>query len=133
MSASGEISGISRLDQRLAERATISLYFNEQGARHNIPRVFSEFFNKEDYVTIGSLFSPITRWEPVLGNWVSTLGRPISEPYWVDFTINGTNTDLALVQAYERRILTYIPAYSAEHQAMANKVSTHAWITKEGS
>ncbi len=57
---------------------------------HNIPEVF-------------------VNWLATQGDWVSLMGYPISEPYWVHATINGQSTAI-LVQLYERRTLTFTPS-----------------------
>jgi len=54
---------------------------------HNIPQVFADYMNKMD-----------SR---------SQIGMPISEPYWVrDVKVDGVSRQV-VIQAFERRILTY--------------------------
>lgn len=57
---------------------------------HNIPDVF-------------------LTWLGTQGDWVSLMGYPISEPYWVHAAVNGQPTAI-LVQLYERRTLTFTPS-----------------------
>jgi Melibiase len=67
---------------------------------HNIANVFVEHFRQVPY------------------EWQFLTGLPISEPYYTEININGKMT-LALVQIFERRILTYVPdnepAYRVQH------------------
>ncbi|HVB63944.1 MAG TPA: CAP domain-containing protein, partial [Nitrolancea sp.] len=47
--------------------------------------------------------------------WMYVLGHPISEPYWVQTNVKGVN-QWVLVQAFERRVLTYTPGNAANWQ-----------------
>ncbi len=47
--------------------------------------------------------------------WMYVLGHPISEPYWVQTQIKGV-TQWVLVQAFERRVVTYTPSNTANWQ-----------------
>jgi hypothetical protein len=47
--------------------------------------------------------------------WMYVLGHPISEPYWVQTNVKGVD-QWVLVQAFERRILTYTPGNDANWQ-----------------
>lgn len=51
-------------------------------------------------------------------------GYPISEPYWARVTVAGLERDV-LVQAFERRVLTYIPDYPAEWQVQHANSGLH--------
>src|SRR5690606_5036406 len=43
--------------------------------------------------------------------WAYLLGLPITEPYWVKAQVGGEDR-MALVQVFERRVLTYTPGNS---------------------
>ena len=45
---------------------------------------------------------------PLFYPWFSVTGYPISEPYWSYVKVAGRYTDV-LIQAYERRVLTFVP------------------------
>ncbi len=51
-------------------------------------------------------------------------GRPITEPYWAEVKVAGT-VKWVLIQAFERRILTYTPDNPAGWQVEAGNVGSH--------
>ncbi len=74
--------------------------------QHNIATPFWDYLNQRGPIisqdgktTTGSLFpSPFF-----------AVGLPITEPYWIRATVGGVSRDV-LMQAFERRVLTYTPA-----------------------
>jgi hypothetical protein len=56
------------------------------------------------------------------------LGHPVSEPYWIDTVVNGA-PQRTLVQAFERRVMTYTPGNPAGWQVESANVGRHyrAW------
>jgi hypothetical protein len=66
----------------------IETYDGDSG--HNIPGIFWQWLQRQ----------PLP--------WLQLTGRPISEPYWVRTRVDGQER-LVLVQAFERRVLTYDP------------------------
>lgn len=83
--------------------ASYSLFVSETG--HNIPNVFWDFLNSSGMVyengsyRAGKLFDP---------TFFAT-GYPISEPYWSQVKVGG-QSKWVLIQAFERRVLTYTPS-----------------------
>jgi hypothetical protein len=71
---------------------------------HNIPDVFWSFMNATGPVYNGR-FGTYTD-GPIL-DWISAIGYPITEPYWTHVQISGAPKDV-LVQAFQRRVLTYV-------------------------
>ncbi len=62
-------------------------------------------------------------------------GLPITEPYWANVNVGGEPTDV-LIQAFERRVLTYNPSNSDGWQVEAANVGRHYYqwrYTDEGS
>jgi hypothetical protein len=86
---------------------------------HNIPTVFWQYLNAWGDVYEAGEF---TR-GPLL-NWLQTVGYPISEPYWIRVSVAGEPQDV-LVQAFERRVLTYTPTNPAEWQVEMGNVGRH--------
>ncbi|MFL5735099.1 MAG: cellulase family glycosylhydrolase [Chloroflexia bacterium] len=80
------------------------LVYYEKITGHNIPQVMWDFLNSSGMVSVGGQTSQQRLIEP----WFYASGLPISDPYWVRATIAGVATDV-MVQAYERRVLTYVP------------------------
>jgi hypothetical protein len=87
---------------------------------HNIPRVFWDFLNSTGAVSDngqtkqGKLFDP---------TFFAT-GFPITEAYWARVKVGGQEKDV-LMQAYERRVLTFTPTNSAGWQVEMGNVGRH--------
>ncbi len=86
----------------LAKDVVYARYYGETG--HNVAKPFDDFMNKKGtvfengrYVDNQALFDPIY-----------VFGYPIAEPYWAHVTVAGKEK-YVLVQAFERRLLTYTP------------------------
>jgi len=87
---------------------TIAAYDDTLG--HNIPDVFTNYFN-QDLAALGL-------------NWLFVMGHPISEPYWITASFNG-QTQLVLVQLFERRALAYNPQNQAGAQVEFTNIGLH--------
>ena len=94
-------------------------YF-EAATGHNIPDVFWDYLNQQAKIiqdgqsVSGPLFFP----------WMSVTGYPISEPYWSYVKVAGSYTDV-LIQAYERRVLTYVPHLQAGFKVQMGNIGQH--------
>ncbi len=64
----------------------------------------------------------------VVFDWLFAAGLPLSEAYWVRARVGGVDKDV-LVQAFERRIITYTPSNPAGWQVEMGNVGLHyyAW------
>ena len=67
---------------------TISAYDSQLG--HNIPKLFQDWLAKQPF------------------SQQYLVGHPLTEPFWVDTMVGGTQKRI-LMQAFERRVLTYTP------------------------
>ncbi|HEX2910159.1 MAG TPA: hypothetical protein VH186_05080 [Chloroflexia bacterium] len=88
---------------------------------HNIAGVFWSFLNQTDkvlngqgQVVNGRLFDPV---------YYAT-GLPITEAYWAQVKVGGQVKDV-LVQAFERRILTFTPSNTPAFQVEMGNVGQH--------
>ncbi len=97
------LGGAVRTQSELAQGVTIAQYVSQTG--HNVAKPFIDFMNKTgtvyqngQYVANQPVFDPLY-----------VFGLPISEPYWSHVTVAGKE-QYVLVQAFERRLLTYTPA-----------------------
>jgi hypothetical protein len=88
---------------------------------HNIPDVFWNFLNSSGPVDNGN--GQITN-ERLINPWNYASGLPISEAYWAHATINGVVKDV-LIQAYERRVLTYVPTNDPGFQVEMGNIGQH--------
>ncbi len=100
--------------------ARLVRYIPETG--HNIPAIFWQFLNAR-----GEIYNQGRYITGPLVDWVATMGFPISEPYWVRVRIDGAYRDV-LVQAFERRVLTYDPANPIGWQVEMGNVGRHYYL-----
>jgi hypothetical protein len=80
------------------------LAYYEKTTGHNIPQVMWDFLNSHGTVIVGG--KPVD--QPLAEPWFYASGLPISDAYWVRAAIAGKTVDV-LLQAYERRVLTFVP------------------------
>jgi hypothetical protein len=87
---------------------------------HNVPDVFWDYLNQQTKIiqngklVQGPLFYP----------WMVVTGYPISEPYWSYVKVEGSYTDV-LIQAYERRVLTYVPHFQPGFKVQMGNIGQH--------
>ncbi len=65
-------------------------------------------------------------------DWIYAVGYPLSEPYWTSARINGEDV-WVLVQAFERRVLTFVPTADAGWQIEAGNVGRHYFEWRYGT
>ncbi|MDQ5824497.1 MAG: hypothetical protein M3441_09865 [Chloroflexota bacterium] len=70
---------------------------------HNIPDVFWQYMNQR-----GPIFKDGRYADDVVVDWLFAMGYPITEPYWIQINVGGQDR-WVLMQAFQRRILTYSP------------------------
>ncbi|MGI8588132.1 MAG: PQQ-binding-like beta-propeller repeat protein [Chloroflexia bacterium] len=92
----------------------------EAGTGHNIPAVFWDFLNARGTV----IENGQSVQAQVISPWFYASGLPISEPYWSRVKIAGKPTDV-LIQAFERRVLTYTPANADPFKVEMGNVGRH--------
>jgi hypothetical protein len=93
---------------------------------HNIPDVMWDYLvglEREYNATGRKDDGPIT--------WVYLMGYPITEAYWFDLRISG-KTYPALVQLYQRRVLTYVPAFTEGWRVQMGNVGQHYYQWRYG-
>ena len=84
--------------------------------KHNIPDVFWTY---------------LTGMNDTYGfDWTYVLGYPITEAYWTQMRVGGVDMPV-LVQAYQRRVLTYTPGFDPTWQVEQGNVGQHylEWLT----
>jgi hypothetical protein len=54
-------------------------------------------------------------------NWVFAMGYPITEAYWTKMRVGGNDWPV-LIQAYQRRVVTYTPGFPAEWRIQQGNV-----------
>ncbi|MGI8587543.1 MAG: sialidase family protein [Chloroflexia bacterium] len=94
---------------------------------HNIPNVFWDFMNRQGPIyqdgklTQGQVVDPLF-----------DLGHPIAEAYWVRLRIGGQDK-WALLQAFQRRVLTYVPDNADPFKVEMGNVGRHYYDWRNGS
>ncbi len=119
--------GFEGQNPALGRYATQSKFISE--TQHNIPNVFWNWFNQPghiyqpigDYYTNGAVF-----------DWVSTVGLPLTEAYWVRTKVGNVERDV-LVQLFERRVLTFTPDNPPAFQIEMGNVGQHYYSWRYGS
>jgi V8-like Glu-specific endopeptidase len=112
-------SGTVTNDQSLANRGVVAARYVPE-TNHTVASVFWEFMNASGVVyengglTTGPLFQ----------NPFYATGMPVSEAYWTTVRVGGTEQDI-LIQAFERRVLTYTPGNPPGWQVEAGNVGQH--------
>ncbi|MGA7733443.1 MAG: hypothetical protein WCD37_19445 [Chloroflexia bacterium] len=104
MDAEGNVS----TDAGRANLAHYAAFVPQTG--HNIPNVFLTYLNsmKSTYEF----------------DWVYVMGYPITEGYWTQMRVSGRDMPV-LVQAYQRRVLTYVPDFPAAWRVQQGNVGQH--------
>ncbi|MEO5951948.1 MAG: hypothetical protein ABIQ44_05695 [Chloroflexia bacterium] len=94
-------------------------YF-EPGTRHNIPERFWGFLNASGPVSeTGQIVN-----KRLIDPWFYASGLPISDPYWSKVNIKGIQTEV-MIQAFERRVLTYVPTNPAGFEVEMGNIGLH--------
>ena len=129
LGATNDRSGQSA-DQTLSRNGTTAAYTGAQTdaaklvtfvpqTGHNIASAFWGFMNRRGPISENGRIR-----DGQIMDWVFALGYPISEPYWARVRVGGVQQDV-LVQAFERRVLTYTPSNSADWQVEMGNVGQH--------
>ena len=85
-----------------------------------VPRAFWDFMNGRGTVyENGRLVR-----NQLVFDWLFTLGYPTTEPFWTRARVAGVERDV-LFQAFERRVLTYVPDNPAQYQVEMGNVGRH--------
>jgi hypothetical protein len=94
-------------DPSKASQPGVNLVYYEPLTGRNIPKVFWDFLNLSGPIYANGQYTT----GPLNQPWFFASGLPLTEAYWANVKVGGQQVDV-LIQAYERRVLTYIPAYN---------------------
>ena len=100
------------------EGATVRLAEYQPATGHNVPDVFATYLQR---AKAGGLFDPLF-----------VAGYPITEPYWIRIRVAGQER-WALMQAFQRRVLTYSPANPPGWQVEMGNVGRHYYAWRYGA
>ena len=105
--------------------ARIAYYDATSG--HNVPRVFWDFLNGTGAVQAGIASAEARLFDP----WIFAMGLPISDAYWASVKIEGRVQEV-LIQAFERRVLTYAPGLPKGWQVQMGNIGQHYYEWRYG-
>lgn len=91
---------------------------------HRTASVFWEFMTSEGIIWDWETGATMTG--PLFQNPYYATGYPITEAYWANIMVDGTE-QWVLTQAFERRVLTYTPGNEPGWQVEAGNVGLHYW------
>jgi polysaccharide biosynthesis protein PslG len=98
----------------------VNVAYYDDVTKHNIPKAMWDFLNLQGPVKVGNQ----TQNQPLSTPWFYATGRPISDAYWANVKIAGKTT-ATLIQAFERRVLTYTPSNPAGFQVEMGNIGAH--------
>jgi hypothetical protein len=113
--------GRTGTDASKANVPGVEIAYFEPTTRHNIPQIFWQFLNSSGPVYNNN--NQVVN-EQLIVPWFFASGLPISEAYWARATINGQVRDV-LIQAFERRALTYVPTNQPGFQVEMANIGQH--------
>jgi hypothetical protein len=109
-------------DPSLAAYGVTSDYFVPETG-HAVASVFWEFMTSHGPILVdGAVVDG-----PLFENPFYGVGLPIAGPHWVRVKVGGVEQDV-LVQAFERRVLTYTPDNPEEWRVEAGNVGQHYYM-----
>ncbi len=117
---------LTSVPNELYGKASLGQFNPESG--HNIAGVFWNFLIN----TRGPLYEGDRVVTGDVVDWLFSVGLPITEPYWTRAKVGGVEKDV-LVQAFERRLLTYTPSNPPAYQVEMGNVGAHYYTWRKGS
>lgn len=108
-------------DPSKANVAGTEIVYFDDVTKHNIPKAIWDFLNSSGPVKKGTQVVN----EPISSPWFYAPGRPISDAYWSKIKIGGKAPVDALIQVYERRVVTYVPSNPAGFQVEFGNIGAH--------
>ena len=92
-----------------------------------IPRIFWDFMNRPGRVVQNGV---AVNANPLF-DWRYVVGEPLTEAYWTVVKVGGVDRGV-LVQAFERRVLTYTPTNSPAFQVEMGNIGRHYFEWRYG-
>lgn len=107
--------------QAFTSDSNTKIAFYDQNLGHNIPAAFWTYLNQTGLTENADG----TRSTGKVFDWYSAMGFPITEAYWTKATVAGKQNVDVLVQAFQRRVLTYTPSNPANFKVEMGNVGQH--------
>jgi hypothetical protein len=106
------------------------IVFYEPTTRHNIPKAIWDFLNQTGPVYNSATGRIVNA--RLSDPWFYATGLPISGPYWAKVKIaNVPNVDV-MIQAFERRVVTYVPSAPSGFQVAMSNIGQHYYDWRYG-
>ena len=105
-------------DTNMSPAIKLVKYVPETG--HNVADPFWTFLNQSGPISVNGTQTTAALIDP----WFYASGYPISDPYWAQETLGGKLVPV-LIQAFERRVLTYTPSNPAGFQVEMGNIGQH--------
>jgi hypothetical protein len=110
-------------------RHGVTAAYHVPETNHTVASVFWDFMNSEGIIESGSVDGPdVAR---LFENPFYATGLPITEAYWTNVRVAGEQRQV-LVQAFERRVLTYTPGNPPGWEVEAGNVGRHYYHWRYG-
>ncbi len=118
-----QVTAVLRRDGTVSDdpqltRYGVSVAAYDDTLGHNVPRVFTDFFAQRGVIYEGGFK------QGQVVDAIFAVGLPVSEPYWAKVKVGGVEQDV-LMQAFQRRVLTYTPSNPAGFQVEMGNVGQH--------
>jgi hypothetical protein len=110
-------------DPTKANDPNAQIVFYDETTRHNIPKAFWDFLNQTGPVYVPELGS--YRNDRLSDPWFYATGLPISGPYWAKVKIANVPDVDVMIQAFERRVVTYVPSFPASFRVQMSNIGQH--------
>jgi hypothetical protein len=108
--------------------APVKYAYYEGNTKHNVVGAFWEFLNSTDLVYENGA----TKLRLLSDPWFYATGFPVSEAYWARAKIAGETHDV-LIQAFQRRVLTYVPDNPAGWRVQMGNIGQHYYQWRYGN
>jgi hypothetical protein len=102
----------------------VTIAYYEPATGHNIAKPIWDFLNASGPVSVTTPTGMGIVTETLNNPWFYATGYPITEPYWASVKIAGQKT-LALIQPFERRVVTYVPSLAVAYQVQMGNIGQH--------
>ncbi len=120
--------GAIKANDELARKYTLNYAYFEPVTGHNVASPFWSFLNQTGPVVNRQ---GVTVNERLFEGIFYATGLPVTEAYWARVKVSGELKDV-LVQAFERRVLTYTPSNPAAYQVEMGNVGLHYYTWRYG-
>lgn len=109
----------------LAGQYNVTNAYFEPTLSHNIPNVFWNFMNQT-----GVVYKDGQYVNDRVFDWAVAIGLPLTDAYWSRSVVGGKEQDV-LVQAFERRVLTYTPSNPEQWRVEMGNVGQHYLVWRQ--